>query len=114
STEPIRPRTEQFGDFVFDARTETVHVRGEPIQLTAKEFALGLTFFRNVNRTLSRSYLLETFWGRSPNLETRTIDAHISKLRKKLGLHACNSYRLLAIYGRGYRLESIGPGTRDT
>lgn len=106
--EPARARAEQFGDLVFDAATETVVARGEPVQLTAKEFALALMLFRNLDRTLSRSYIFEALWGGSPDLQTRTLDAHVSKVRTKLGLRAANGYRLVPVYAYGYRLEATG------
>ncbi|WP_114953926.1 response regulator transcription factor [Sphingosinicella terrae] len=108
--EPARGRVEQFGDYAFDSATETVRVRQEAVQLTAKEFALALMLFHNLNRTLSRSYIFEAVWGGSPDLQTRTLDAHISKVRTKLGLRAANGYRLVPIYAYGYRLEATGDG----
>jgi DNA-binding response OmpR family regulator len=102
STEP-----ERFGDYIFDTRMETASLGQEPVQLTAKEFALALMLFRNLNRTMSRSYIFEALWGANPDLQTRTLDAHISKVRTKLGLRASNGFRLVPIYGYGYRLEAM-------
>ncbi|HMO42855.1 MAG TPA: helix-turn-helix domain-containing protein [Phenylobacterium sp.] len=76
--------------------------------MTAKEFALALTLFRNANRPLSRAYLMETVWGRRPDLATRTLDAHVSRLRSKLNLHPEQGYRLAPVYSFGYRLEVYG------
>lgn len=106
---PELPSTapQHFGDYVFDARIETASVRGQPVQLTAKEFALAVMLFRNLNRTLSRSYIFEALWGAHPDLQTRTLDAHISKVRTKLGLRASNGFRLVPVYGHGYRLEAM-------
>ncbi|WP_129794524.1 response regulator transcription factor [Sphingosinicella sp. CPCC 101087] len=109
--EPPSTGPEKFGEYAFDTRTETATVRDSPIQLTAKEFALALMLFRNLNRTLSRSYIFEALWGSNPDLQTRTLDAHISKVRTKLGLRASNGFRLVPVYAYGYRLEAIGEGT---
>jgi DNA-binding response OmpR family regulator len=58
-----------------------------------------------MSRPLSRSYLLESIWGQSPEAETRTLDAHVSRIRSKLNLRAENGYRVLPVYSYGYRLE---------
>ena len=95
--------------FTFDPATETVARDGKTEQLTAKEFALALTLFRNLSRALSRDYLLERVWGHRAELETRTLDAHISRLRTKLALRPANGFRLVTVYGFGYRLEPCQP-----
>lgn len=105
--DPPATGVEKFGDYEFDPRAEALKVRGEPVQLTAKEFALALMLFRNLHRTLSRSYIFEALWGRNPDLQTRTLDAHISKVRAKLGLRTSNGFRLVPVYAYGYRLETI-------
>lgn len=104
---PPTDGTEKFGDYVFDARTETVEIAGQPVSLTAKEFALALLLFRNIHRALSRSYIFEALWGRNPDLPTRTLDTHISNVRVKLNLRPGNGFKLLPIYAYGYRLETL-------
>lgn len=96
---------EEFGDFLFDIPAGKIAYHGEDIVVTAKEFALALTLFRNLGRPLSRAALLESLWGRSPDRPTRTLDAHMSKLRAKLGLRPDRGFRLTPIYGYGYRLD---------
>lgn len=98
---------ETFGRYSFDTRSGTAELAGEPISLTAKEFALALLLFRNVHRALSRAYLFETLWGRSADLATRTLDAHISNVRAKLNLRPANGYKLVPVYAYGYRLEAL-------
>lgn len=110
--EPPSTEPERFGAYLFDARMETASAGGRPVQLTAKEFALAVMLFRNLNRTLSRSYIFEALWGANPDLQTRTLDAHISKVRSKLSLRADNGFRLVPVYGYGYRLESMVEKTR--
>lgn len=97
---------ETFGNYSFDTRSETVEFAGQPIMLTAKEFALALLLFRNIHRPLSRAYMFEALWGRNPDLPTRTLDAHISNVRTKLNLRPANGYKLAPIYAYGYRLET--------
>ncbi|MCU7886126.1 MAG: helix-turn-helix domain-containing protein, partial [Candidatus Thiodiazotropha sp. (ex Lucinoma annulata)] len=52
-------------------------------------------------------HLLESIWGFGPGLMTRTVDTHISRLRRKLGLTPENGWRLKAVYHQGYRLEQL-------
>jgi len=96
---------EVFGRYRFDRATEIASRGGEVKTLTSKEFQLGLLLFRNLGRPLSRDYLLHHVWGRRVGVETRTLDAHVSRLRTKLELSPANGYRLMTVYGFGYRLE---------
>lgn len=100
-------RLSTFGSYEFDRLRQTIHVGGEPVPLTGKEFALALLFFENLHRPMSRGYILETVWQTAPDLITRTLDMHISKLRAKLGLRPENGYRIVAISGYGYRMEQF-------
>lgn len=100
---------ETFGRYEHRPGISAIFLDGTPRELTAKELQLALTLFRSGSRALSRDYLLETVWGRNPDLETRTLDAHLSRLRNKLELRPENGFRLVTIYGFGYRLEpSLG------
>jgi DNA-binding response OmpR family regulator len=101
------PKVEEFGDHRFDPLTMTVTFRGEPVTLTAKEFGLALVLFRNLNRPLSRAYIMETVWGRNPDIPSRTLDAHVSQIRGRLGLRPENGLRLASVYSFGYRLERL-------
>ena len=71
------------------------------IELTLKEFDLLVLLIKNKNMALSREYLLEKVWGYEYLGETRTIDTHIQKLRKKLDL----TDSIKTVYKIGYRLE---------
>ena len=100
-------RSAQYGIYGFDLATETASVDGEAVKLTAKEMALAMVLFENMSRPLSRSYLLERIWGQSPDIETRTLDAHVSRIRSKLRLSPRNGFRILPVYSYGYRLEPV-------
>jgi two-component system, OmpR family, response regulator RegX3 len=65
--------------------------------------------FRNIGRLLSRGHLQETVWGRTGDLATRTVDTHVSQVRKKLDLRPESGYRVVPIYNYGYRLEKLSP-----
>ena len=95
------------GAFTFNPLRLTATWPGGEARLTAKEYALALVFFRNLHRPLGRVYLLETVWGRNPDLESRTLDAHVAKVRAKLGLRPENGFRLSPVYSYGYRLEQL-------
>jgi DNA-binding response OmpR family regulator len=97
--------TETYGRHTFDLGSRRLLVDGEAPHLTPKEFTLALLLFRNLNRAVSRTHLLETIWGIDPALATRTLDIHVSKIRSKLGLRPESGYRLSPVYGFGYRLE---------
>lgn len=103
--EPAKDRFEEFDLYRFDTRLQQVHVSGDEIPVTMKEFSLALLLFRNLNRSLSRSYIFESVWGGNPDLQTRTVDTHISKVRAKLKLRADHGFRVVPLYGYGYRLE---------
>lgn len=71
-----------------------------PIDLTGLEFRLLLFFAENENQVLSRQTLLDSVWGTEMNVIDRTIDAHVSNLRKKIKTSA---YSIQSVYGEGYR-----------
>ena len=80
-------------------------LRGKPVELTSKEFDLAAYMFANAGRLVKRGVLLERVWGRSQTITTRTVDAHISRIRKKLEIDDSNGWRLISVYQHGYRLE---------
>jgi DNA-binding response OmpR family regulator len=100
-------RFEDYGAYRFDKLREAVLFNEEEVKLTAKEFALARLFFQNQHRALSRAYILEMLWNSVADLPTRTLDMHISRIRSKLHLRPESGYRLLPIFGYGYRLESF-------
>lgn len=99
--------TSRIGTLEVDWERHVVHVKDAPVRLTAKEFRLLRVLVEARGRVLSREALLERVWGYDPSLEieTRTVDFHISRLRQKLRTEA---YRLMTIPGAGYRFLSEG------
>jgi DNA-binding response OmpR family regulator len=95
------------GAFHIDLEGRTLHKDDALIELTQKEFDMAALLFRNVGRLLSRSYLLDTVWGISADVSTRTVDTHASQLRTKLRLYPEEGWRLSAVYQHGYRLERV-------
>jgi DNA-binding response OmpR family regulator len=82
-----------------------VTLNGREIVLTEREFDLALFLFRRRGRVVSRDALLEGVWNIRGDVATRTVDTHVSRLRKKLELGGENGWRLNAVYQHGYRLE---------
>jgi DNA-binding response OmpR family regulator len=89
-------------DVTVDFNSREVHYCGETAELTPQEYALLEALIINRNLALSRDKLLKLAWGFDYLGDTRTVDVHIQKLRKKLGL----ADRLKTIYKLGYRLET--------
>lgn len=83
----------------FDAHT--AYKNGCSLALTAKEFGLLSLFARNKNIALSRETLYEKVWEGEFDGDSRTVDLHVQRLRKKLGWDHC----LVTVYKIGYRLE---------
>lgn len=98
---------EQFGKLIFDRAACQVLVRGHPVLLTAKEFALALLFMRNAGQALSRDQIMTNVWGRGDQPGSRTLDAHVAQVRKRLALRPDQGWRLSSVYGFGYRLDKL-------
>jgi two-component system phosphate regulon response regulator PhoB len=94
------PQVIALGDLVIDLPAHRVEVRGEEVLLTALEFRLLLDLAIRAGRVQSRDALLERVWGYSPNVETRTVDTHVKRLREKLGVGAA---QIETVRGVGYR-----------
>lgn len=91
----------EFKDIVIDVENQMVTKNGEQIELTPKEFELITLLVRNVGITLVRDKIYEEIWGMEYSVETRTLDLHIQRLRKKLDLNTS----LKTVFKVGYRLE---------
>ncbi|RSZ42551.1 MULTISPECIES: response regulator transcription factor [unclassified Variovorax] len=96
-----------FGPYHFYPPSRVLKVRGVQVELKNREYELALFLFQNLGRLLSREHLHEAVWGLGIEALSRSLDTHISRLRTKLDLRPANGFLLLAIYGLGYRLETI-------
>ncbi len=88
------------GELTIDVPAHRVEVQGKEVLLTALEFRLLLDLASRAGRVQTRDALLERVWGYSPNVETRTVDTHVKRLREKLGAGAA---RIETVRGVGYR-----------
>lgn len=95
------------GPYVIDLNKRTILSSGEDVTLTDKDFDLAVFMFQNLGRLLSRDFLLERVWGISSEINTRTVDTHVSRLRRKLNIKPENGFRIKTIYQHGYRLEKV-------
>lgn len=100
------------GCYEIDLGSRRILRSGVAIELTQKEFELAVYLFQNPGRLLSRVNLLENVWGRNADVDTRTIDTHISRLRKKLKLPG-SGWSLIPVYGYGYRFETAAPSAEN-
>ncbi len=91
-----------FRDLVVDRNARQVRRAGRPVNLTPQEFALLEALVANPNLALSRERLLALAWGYNYEGETRTVDVHIQRLRRKLGLQR----EIQTVFKVGYRLNT--------
>lgn len=100
-----KQRFAEFDDYKIDRQMRQIEFKGEPVKLTFKEFGVACLLFDNLNRPLSRRYIFEQVWGNSSDVETRTLDMHISRVRSKLSLRPQNGYAIQTVFGFGYRMD---------
>lgn len=94
--------------YAFDLATRTVQLHGAQVDLTPRDYELALHLFASPGRAWSREALLGAVWGTSAALETRTVDAHVSRLRRKLDLASGRTgWRLVYVMRQGYRLDRL-------
>lgn len=91
------------GPISIDRSAHRVHVAGEEIELTPTEYKLLITLAERRGRVQSRSHLLETVWEAAPDIQTRTVDMHVQRLRSKL---ASAGDLIETVRGFGYRMTS--------
>jgi two-component system phosphate regulon response regulator PhoB len=105
---PGEPPASRVGRIRIDVEAHRAFVADDEIELTALEFRLLHTLMNRAGRVQSREQLLSYVWEMSPELETRTVDTHVKRLREKLG---SARDQLETVRGVGYRL--VEPGAED-
>jgi len=95
------------GGFSVDMSARKIRLHGEPIALTPKEFELASLFLRHPWRLFSRDDLSALVWNREVPSSSRTLDTHLSNIRKKLRFGPATGTLLSASYALGYRLELL-------
>jgi two-component system phosphate regulon response regulator PhoB len=94
------------GPLRIDRVAMTVDVDGSRVDLTPTEFKLLLTLAEAHGRVQARAHLLETVWDAAPDIQTRTVDMHVQRLRTKLG---AAGDLVETVRGLGYRLNAALP-----
>ncbi len=97
----IYPKDENPTLLAIDDEQKVVYVDGEPCELTQQEFSLLQELAQNIDRPVSREELLRDAWGYVSPGETRTVDVHVQRLRKKLGFFCIET-----VYRCGYKLRA--------
>ena len=101
------PSILELGSVQLDLDNHRVRVDGKEISLTPTEFNLAACLFSNVDKLLSREFLLREVWGIGAEIDTRTVDMHMSRMRKLLKIGPNMGYCIKTIYRHGYRLEAL-------
>ena len=91
-----------FCDICIRPEKREVLLGGERVEMTEKEYALLLLLMWNAERTVTREQLMDQLWGTDYTGESRTLDMHMARVRKKLEGH---HVRIRTVWGVGYRLE---------
>jgi len=95
----------QFGDIAVDVRKTEVTMKGQLLELSAKEFQLLKYFIEHRGATVSRDELLHEVWGYTNAPSTRTVDVHVAWLRQKLEPNPRVPQYILTVHGLGYKFS---------
>ena len=98
-------RVIRFGDVEVDLDRRLITRRGQEVNLTRQEYNLLTYFLNNTDRALSRDAILNAVWGFESYPYTRTVDAHVVRLRQKLEPNPATPRHVLTIHGLGYRFS---------
>ncbi len=97
------------GPLVIDRSAHRVLMEGRELSLTATEYKLLLTLVERRGRVQTRPQLLETVWEAQPDIQTRTVDMHVQRLRSKLGEAG---HLIETVRGFGYRFRTGDKGSK--
>jgi DNA-binding response OmpR family regulator len=98
-------RVIRFGNVEIDPQRRSVSCRGEEVNVTLCEYKLLMFFLANVDLALTRNTLLGAVWGYTEEANTRTLDTHVNRLRKKCESNPNRPLHFLTIHGVGYRFR---------
>jgi DNA-binding response OmpR family regulator len=99
----IAEQTVRFADVTVDVGRRRITRSGEVVEVTPAEYKLLLLFVENVDRPLTRDAILNRAWGYDFFPNTRTVDAHVCRLRQKFEPNPAIPRHFLTIHGVGYR-----------
>ena len=100
---PEETKSVRFSDVEVDLTRRVVRKKGEELKLTRAEYNLLTYFLQNPDRALTRDMILNSVWGYESFPNTRTVDAHVVRLRQKLEPDQGTPHHFLTVHGVGYR-----------
>ena len=100
----IKEKILRFDQLIIDLEAYEIKINGEAIESTPKEIEIFYLLASNVGKVLDREQILASIWGYDYLGDTRAVDTHIKRLRKKLPIKSVN-WEIKAIYGVGYKFE---------
>jgi DNA-binding response OmpR family regulator len=108
--QPARPGgvAVRFGDIELDASIRQVRKRGQPVELSPKEFDLLVALLEADGAVRSRQELMQQVWGYEASVLSRTVDTHVAELRRKLEDDPAFPKHLLTVRKAGYRIDTNG------
>lgn len=95
----VRPAVLRAGELSLDPASRDVAVRGEPVELTPREFVLLEYLIRNTGRVVGKTELLDHVWDNAGDVATNAVEVYVGYLRRKIG-----GDRLITVRGAGYKL----------
>ena len=101
------PKAEELAPYQLDRATRTVQLRGTAVRMSARMTDLAFVLFERRGEIVSRAEIFKRVWGYSRELESRTVDTFVSRLRAALELDGRHGWRVVSVYQHGYRLERI-------
>ncbi len=105
-----KPSEQKVGPLEYNIASQQIKLNDEVVPLTRREFELTVMLLQNLGRLVPRDVILKEIWGLNANVVTRTVDTHISRIRKKLNLTPKEGWLLKGVYHHGYRLERLDIG----
>lgn len=95
----------EFAPYFLREDLREIHLNNERVPTTDREFDLMQYLFRRRGNIVSRETLLKQVWNMQGLVSSRTVDTHVSRLRKKLELEGQHGWTLSGVFQHGYRLE---------
>ena len=104
----------EVGDVLIDPQGHEVRIRGETVRLPLKEFDLLWVLISNAGRVVTRDDLIDQVWGMDYVGDTKTLDAHIRRLRRKVEIEPSNPQRIVTVRGVGYKYHEPAASATGT
>ena len=103
--QPLATGVYEYGDLRMDLAKHEVTVRGVPVMLARKEFKVLSILLSNPGRAISREMLITSVWGNDYYGDTKTLDVHVKRIRRKIESGGEATRRILTIRGHGYQFK---------